>query len=54
MMEEAKRYYGYFALLSNDIKDAMDALETYRNKDLVEKAFNNLKERLNLRRVAVS
>jgi len=53
-MEEAKRYYGYFALLSNDIKDAIDALETYRNKDLVEKAFNNLKERLNLRRVAVS
>ena len=53
-MQEAKRYYGYFALLSNDIKDAVDALETYRNKDLVEKAFNNLKERLNLRRVAVS
>jgi len=53
-MEEAKRYYGYFALLSNDIKDAVNALETYRNKDLVEKAFNNLKERLNLRRVAVS
>jgi len=53
-MQEAKRYYGYFALLSNDIKDAVGALETYRNKDLVEKAFNNLKERLNLRRVAVS
>jgi hypothetical protein len=53
-IQEAKRYYGYFALLSNDIKDATDALETYRNKDLVEKAFNNLKERLNLRRVAVS
>ena len=53
-MEEAKRYYGYFALLSNDIKDAIEALETYRGKDLVEKAFHNLKDRLNLRRVAVS
>lgn len=53
-MEEAKRYYGYFALLSNDVKDATTALEIYRNKDLVEKAFNNLKERLNLRRVTVS
>jgi len=29
-------------------------LEIYRQKDLVEKAFDNLKERLNLRRLAVS
>ena len=51
---EAKRNYGYFALLSNEVKDAVEALEIYRNKDLVEKAFDNLKERLNLRRLAVS
>ncbi len=51
---EAKRNHGYFALLSNEIKDAVEALEIYRNKDLVEKAFDNLKERLNLCRVAVS
>ena len=53
-LAEAKRNYGYFALLSNEVKDAVQALEIYRNKDIVEKAFNNLKERLNLRRVAVS
>ena len=53
-LAEAKRNYGYFALLSNEVKDAFQALEIYRNKDIVEKAFNNLKERLNLRRVAVS
>ena len=53
-MLEAKRNYGYFVLLSNDIKDAVTALEIYRNKDLVEKAFNNLKERLNMRRLSVS
>lgn len=53
-MAEAKRNYGYFTLLSNEIRDAVAALEIYRNKDLVEKAFDNLKERLNLRRVAVS
>jgi hypothetical protein len=53
-MSEAKRNYGYFTLLSNEIKDAVEALEIYRNKDQVEKAFDNLKERLNLRRVAVS
>ena len=53
-MEEARRYHGYFALMSNGTRDAIEALEIYRNKDLVEKAFNNLKERLNLRRLAVS
>lgn len=53
-MDEAKLDYGYFALISNEIKDPIEALEIYRNKDLVEKAFGNLKERLNLRRLAVS
>jgi len=53
-MTTAKRNYGYFALLSNEIKEPLKALEIYRNKDLVEKAFDNLKDRLNLRRVAVS
>jgi hypothetical protein len=46
--------YGYFALLSNEIKNSVEALEIYRNKDQVEKAFDNLKERLNLRRMAVT
>jgi transposase len=50
----AKCNYGYFALLSNDIKEGIEALEVYRNKDLVEKAFDNLKERLNMRRLSVS
>ena len=51
---EAKRNYDYFALLSNEVKEPIKALEIYRNKDLVEKAFENLKERLNMRRFAVS
>jgi transposase len=53
-LSEAKANFGYFALLSNELKDPVEALEVYRNKDLVEKAFDNLKERLNLRRLAVS
>lgn len=53
-LAEAKRNYGYFALLSNEVKEPIKALEIYRNKDLVEKAFENLKERLNMRRFAVS
>jgi transposase len=41
---------GYFVLMSNEIKGPEDALEVYRRKDMVEKAFDNLKERLEMRR----
>lgn len=34
--------------------DAVTGLELYRTKDVVEKAFGNLKERLNMRRTQVS
>ena len=34
--------------------DAITALKLYSNKDVVEKAFGNLKERLNMRRTLVS
>lgn len=54
IVKKNKRYYGYFALLSNEKMDAMTALDLYRNKDLVEKSFGNIKERLNLRRLLVS
>jgi len=46
--------YGYFALISNEAMDAMTALKIYRNRDVVEKAFGNIKERLNFRRALVS
>lgn len=52
--DEARKNYGCFALLSNEIKDPVKALDIYRNKDLVEKAFGNLKERLSMRRLLVS
>ena len=54
VVRKTRTYYGYFALVSNAKMDAITALETYRNRDLVEKAFGNLKERLNLRRTLVS
>jgi hypothetical protein len=41
-------------LLSNEIKDSIEALTVYRTKDLIEKACGNLKERLNFRRMEVS
>lgn len=53
-MLEAAKNYGYFALLSNEVKDPYEALSLYRSKDVVEKAFGNLKERLNFRRMQVS
>ena len=54
VMDEQIKNYGYFALLSNAVKDPYEALSLYRSKDIVEKAFGNLKERLNFRRMQVS
>jgi len=53
-INEAEKNYGYFVLISNCIKDPLKALEIYRSKDMIEKAFGNLKERLNMRRTSVS
>jgi transposase len=53
-IEAAEKNYGYFALISNGVKDPLDALDIYRSKDMIEKAFGNLKERLNMRRTSVS
>ena len=50
----AKRYLGYFALITNEKMDAFTALRLYRMKDVVEKSFGNIKERLNMRRLLVS
>jgi len=53
-IDKARKNYGYFALISNGIKDPLEALQVYRSKDVIEKAFGNLKERLNMRRTSVS
>ncbi len=53
-IKEARRYLGYFALITNEKMDAFTALHLYRMKDVVEKAFGNIKERLNMRRLLVS
>jgi transposase len=53
-IDAAAKNYGYFVLLSNEIKDPIEALAMYRNKDVIEKAFGDLKERLNFRRMEVS
>jgi transposase len=53
-IDSARRNFGFFALLSNGIKDPVEALRLYRAKDMIEKAFNDLKDRLNMRRTSVS
>lgn len=54
VMKAELRNYGYFAMLSNDVRDPFEALSLYRSKDIVEKGFGNLKDRLNFRRMLVS
>ena len=51
---EHKKNMGYFALASNEKMEAFEALSIFRSKDVVEKAFGNIKERLNCRRLLVS
>lgn len=50
-IKAARRYFGYFALITNEKMDAFTALHIYRMKDIVEKAFGNIKDRLNMRRL---
>ena len=52
-IQKRMNQFGYFVLLSNDIKEPVAAIEIYRRKDMIEKAFDNLKERLEMRRTVV-
>lgn len=45
------RYAGFQALLSNGIKDPVEALQIYRNKDVVEKCFDDLKNQIDMKRL---
>ena len=48
-----KNAAGFLVLLSNDVKDSVDAIKIYRNKDVVEKSFDNLKNALDMKRLRV-
>jgi transposase len=49
--QHIKRYVGFQALLSNKTKDPIMALQIYRNKDVVEKSFDDLKNQLDMKRL---
>lgn len=53
-IREVRKYFGCFSVITNEKMDAFTALHLYRMKDGVEKAFGNIKERLNMRRLLVS
>ena len=54
VIKEKESRFGYFALISNGIKDPKEAIDIYRNKDVIEKAYDDLKNRLSMRRTSVS
>jgi len=49
--EHQNRYCGYYAILTNDVKDPVLALRIYRDKDVVEKCFDDLKNQLDMKRL---
>jgi transposase len=50
VIEAERSRFGYFALLSNDASlTAKSALSVYRDKDMIEKAFGDIKDRLDFR-----
>jgi transposase len=44
-------YAGFQALLTNGIKDPVEGLQIYRDKDSVEKCFDDLKNQLDMKRL---
>jgi len=53
IQKHRNRYSGFFVLLSNGTKDPVEALQIYRNKDVVEKSFDDLKNQLDMKRLRV-
>jgi len=53
IQKHRERYAGFFVLLSNATKNPLEALEIYRNKDVVENCFDDLKNQLDMKRLRV-
>ena len=46
-------FYELFILLSNDISDPVEVYKVYREKDVFDKGFDNLKNTLDMKRLCV-
>ena len=53
-IDSVRERYGFFVLISKEVKDPVIARSLYKMRDVIEKAFWNIKERLNLRRTLTS
>ena len=53
IQKQRNRYAGFFVIISNSVKDAREALQIYRNKDVVENCFDDLKNQLDMKRLRV-
>jgi transposase len=53
ILKYQKKYCGFFCLLSPNIKNTHDAIKIYRDRDHVEKAFDDLKNNLDLKRLRI-
>ncbi len=51
LKKHISRYVGFQAILSNAIKDPIEAFQIYRDKDVVEKSFDDLKNLLDMNRL---
>lgn len=51
--QHRKRYAGFFCIISVVFKEPMEALKTYRDKDIVEKSFDDLKNQMDMKRLRV-
>jgi len=48
-----KRYVGFTAILTTKCKDPLEALRIYREKDVIEKSFDDLKNELDMKRLRI-
>lgn len=51
IQKHINQYAGFQVLLTDTIKDPVEALLVYRNKDVVEKCFDDLKNQLDMKRL---
>lgn len=47
------KYAGFFTILSTRKMDALEVLQIYRDKDVIEKSFDDLKNQLDLKRLRI-
>lgn len=48
-----QNHIGWFVIMSNKTRDASEALRSYRQKDAVEKGFDDLKNELDMKRLRI-